>query len=604
MFNPTGLRLDGMGKDMLLPDEMKTLTMKTTKSLFGILTITTALAVQIQAQSFLTNGLVAYYPFNGNLKDNAGTNDMFFVTIPSGLATLSSDTIYTNQGTFGFDRFGNSTNAISFDGTNMSYARSQSIFDASITNNFTMTIWALAQSTNNWSWTDDGCVLLMPIQGGMNYGGGNAGVGVSMNYNTVGVVGHSDGYAATYLSTNAADGVWHQVTVSCSNSVINLFVDGTLIGESDQSSSGYTLHPSSGWAYEQNGINLSSGGGPCGGGIGGYVFYDGNDGYIDGFSRFQGQVSDLRIYNRALSSDEAAQLYAIESQPQTPPTITNQPQSILVNAHGTATFSVAATGTDPLVYQWKHNGTNVPNATSSTLAITNARPFNVGAYRVVITNNYGAVTSAVANLTLNPNYQNVQGPFLNLSIAATLSEQNISTVNGGITTTASPKLLKLATTDILNMLAFDECKEGNWPSNSFAKNSKLVIAGGTPLVLNSTNILLDVSDIMKLVIYQPAISYGKKNNSTGLATPSLNQMQMASLTFDDTFISGGKNFQFYLAGILTETTTDTTPLRGKYTETITWSLGTAAGDGAFLGVPFTCTGSFSATASNSKTLNP
>jgi hypothetical protein len=40
-----------------------------------ILTITTALAVQVQAQSFLTNGLVTYYPFNGNANDASGNGN-------------------------------------------------------------------------------------------------------------------------------------------------------------------------------------------------------------------------------------------------------------------------------------------------------------------------------------------------------------------------------------------------------------------------------------------------------------------------------------------------------------------------------------------------
>ncbi|HEV7924713.1 MAG TPA: LamG domain-containing protein [Verrucomicrobiae bacterium] len=41
----------------------------TTRALFGILTIGFVFAGQVQAQSFLTNGLVAYYPFNGNAND-------------------------------------------------------------------------------------------------------------------------------------------------------------------------------------------------------------------------------------------------------------------------------------------------------------------------------------------------------------------------------------------------------------------------------------------------------------------------------------------------------------------------------------------------------
>lgn len=49
--------------------------MKKTKALLEIFTITLGLAVQVQAQSFLTNGLVAYYPFNGNANDATGNGN-------------------------------------------------------------------------------------------------------------------------------------------------------------------------------------------------------------------------------------------------------------------------------------------------------------------------------------------------------------------------------------------------------------------------------------------------------------------------------------------------------------------------------------------------
>ena len=67
-------RLRGKRKTSWLSKEMKAL-MKTAKTLFGILTITAALGLQGQAQPFLTNGLVAYYPFNGNANDASGNGD-------------------------------------------------------------------------------------------------------------------------------------------------------------------------------------------------------------------------------------------------------------------------------------------------------------------------------------------------------------------------------------------------------------------------------------------------------------------------------------------------------------------------------------------------
>ena len=86
----------------------------------------------------------------------------------------------------------------------------------------------------------------------------------------------------------------------------------------------------------------------------------------------------------------------------TPPTITTQPADFFASAFNPATFSVIATGTDLLAYQWQFNGTNLLKATDSTLTITNAKQRNVGQYTVVITNAYGSVTSSIANLFLYP----------------------------------------------------------------------------------------------------------------------------------------------------------------------------------------------------------
>ena len=55
-----------------------------------------------------------------------------------------------------------------------------------------------------------------------------------------------------------------------------------------------------------------------------------------------------------------------------------------MSAGQTAVFNVAATGNLPLGYQWQFNGTNIPNATNSTLTITNASAGNAGSYSVIV----------------------------------------------------------------------------------------------------------------------------------------------------------------------------------------------------------------------------
>ncbi len=85
------------------------------------------------------------------------------------------------------------------------------------------------------------------------------------------------------------------------------------------------------------------------------------------------------------------------------PSIITQPQdqaNILPGA--TATFSVQASGTDPLNYQWYYNtNTLLTNATASILTINNVQPANAGSYSVVINNPGGSITSSYAFLTVN-----------------------------------------------------------------------------------------------------------------------------------------------------------------------------------------------------------
>jgi endonuclease/exonuclease/phosphatase family metal-dependent hydrolase len=92
------------------------------------------------------------------------------------------------------------------------------------------------------------------------------------------------------------------------------------------------------------------------------------------------------------------------------PSITKQPNSTVVRPGSSPTFSVAATGTEPLSYQWFFKTNNlIAGAASNSFTVTNAQLTNGGGYSVVVSNSVGSVTSAVATLTLItiPNTSNV-----------------------------------------------------------------------------------------------------------------------------------------------------------------------------------------------------
>ena len=84
-----------------------------------------------------------------------------------------------------------------------------------------------------------------------------------------------------------------------------------------------------------------------------------------------------------------------------PVTFLNPPYSQTIFKGGNAVFNPAVLGLAPIDFQWKQNGTNVPNATNSVLQISNAQFSDTGNYQLVASNSFGSVTSAVAVLTVN-----------------------------------------------------------------------------------------------------------------------------------------------------------------------------------------------------------
>jgi hypothetical protein len=84
------------------------------------------------------------------------------------------------------------------------------------------------------------------------------------------------------------------------------------------------------------------------------------------------------------------------------PSITTQPGNQTVIAGQTAAFSVSATGTAPLSYQWRKNGANITGATSSSYTTPATTTADSGStFSVVVTNSAGSATSNNATLTVN-----------------------------------------------------------------------------------------------------------------------------------------------------------------------------------------------------------
>jgi DNA-binding beta-propeller fold protein YncE len=106
------------------------------------------------------------------------------------------------------------------------------------------------------------------------------------------------------------------------------------------------------------------------------------------------------------------------------PTITTQPASRSVIAGQAATFSVAASGTAPLAYQWQKGNLNIPGATGASYTTPATTITDTGAaFRVIVSNALGSATSASATLTVTaaPTTQTNGAAFVSQSVPAAMN---------------------------------------------------------------------------------------------------------------------------------------------------------------------------------------
>lgn len=109
----------------------------------------------------------------------------------------------------------------------------------------------------------------------------------------------------------------------------------------------------------------------------------------------------------------------------TAPSITTQPAAATVAAGASASFSVLASGTAPLNFQWQRNGSAITGATGASYSL-NATEGDSGAeFRVVVSNSAGSVTSSTAVLTVQP---------VVLAPSIVVAPQSVATLDGGTAT--------------------------------------------------------------------------------------------------------------------------------------------------------------------------
>jgi len=148
-------------------------------------------------------------------------------------------------------------------------------------------------------------------------------------------------------------------------------------------------------------------------------YYEGALLLDDGYHT-QGAASPQLIISNALTDDAGSYWVTVSNRHGmvtskvatltviVPPSVTTQPSNQVVSLGVNVAINATATGSSPLSFRWQKDGVNltdnghVSGANDSTLTISSVQPGDIGNYRLIVTNVYGATTSAVGNLMVQP----------------------------------------------------------------------------------------------------------------------------------------------------------------------------------------------------------
>lgn len=330
--------------------------MKKTILLVAIGFALTTQTICAQVPSYVpTNGLVGYWPFNGNANDESGNGNNGSV----------------NGATLTTDRFGNSNSAYNFDG---------------ISNNVNLPLQqngVTAYTVSAWFKTSIGG----PVLSGR---GSSNQVGLSLGVHNIGTGGNVDNGKSYFradgpftsvgkkTSNTYIDNQWHQI-VGVYNGAIgtivpsqfSIYIDNILVAQIDDAISSSS-------APINNGTNLL---------IGSHqVFPNGG--------KFNGLLDDVGIWNRALTEQEIANLYNA-NQCITNITVTD---TLIINV-GQLSFI------DPVT--WANNITIAPNPASSQININfnNITNLNGGTLKIINSLGQEVATTSITTSGTNSTMQ-------------------------------------------------------------------------------------------------------------------------------------------------------------------------------------------------------
>ncbi len=323
-----------------------------------------------------SNGLVGWWPFNGNANDESGNGNN---------GTEIGNVLLTN------DRFGNSNQGYSFPGNSNSYINVNNSISLQIKKNLSISVWI---------YMENGFInpRIISFGNGSNSGYGMSVAGTANTSRILDALFTNDGGSGTgFCCGNGGTGInvpalsWQHIVFTVdSTGVSKLFQNSTLIAEALG-----TLVNNPVYTTNMNIGRLTN----------------------SSYDAWGGKIDDIGIWNRALTQQEITNLYNGCSAS----TITTQPTNQTVNPTTSAQFIVNATsGTS---FQWQtdlglgfqnlSNAGQYSGANNDTLVVSNASISNNNQqFRCIVNPESCADTSDIAVLTVSTvgmNELSVQG---------------------------------------------------------------------------------------------------------------------------------------------------------------------------------------------------
>lgn len=122
---------------------------------------------------------------------------------------------------------------------------------------------------------------------------------------------------------------------------------------------------------------------------------------VGNFGGLSGGVALEGRYAIVAASDSGLTLLDLGANLATPPAFVGTLGNRRVLAGANTNFFLAASGTAPLSFQWRFNGTNIPGANQPLLSLTNIQYANAGQYSLLVSNAAGIAISSNALLTVD-----------------------------------------------------------------------------------------------------------------------------------------------------------------------------------------------------------